>query len=113
MELDWAADVAAVAPPRRLRVLRLGCADRSTRNEASLPELDSDPSPTTPEDSLPEVPGPVLKPLIPAVIPSSKELVRFPMVPKPLAALDITEEPADARTDPSCDASCSPIAEAL
>jgi hypothetical protein len=62
---------------------------------------------------LDEVPGPVFTPLFPAVISSSKELARFPMVPKALVAVDVTEEPADIRADPSCDASCSPIAEAL
>jgi hypothetical protein len=62
---------------------------------------------------LDEVPGPVFKPPIPAVIPSIKELARFPMVPKALVAVDITGEPPEARADPSCDASCSPIAEAL
>jgi hypothetical protein len=75
--------------------------------------MDWDPSSTTPVDTLDEVPGPVFKPFTPTVIPSSTELARFPMVPKALVAVDITEEPADARADPNCDASCSAIAEAL
>jgi hypothetical protein len=60
-----------------------------------------------------EFPGPVFTPLIPAVIPSNKELARVPMVPKALVAVDTIEEPVDTRADPSCDASCSPIAETL
>jgi hypothetical protein len=56
---------------------------------------------------------PVFKPLIPALIPSSKELARSPILPKALVAVDIADEPAEARAVPSCDASCNPIAEAL
>jgi hypothetical protein len=79
----------------------------------SLPELDSGPSAPTLAYSFDELPAPVCKPLIPAVMPPRKELARFPMVPKALAAVDIAEEPADARAFPSCDASSNPIPEAL